>query len=227
MNLTPRIYARILFALASLALWPLNLHAEDRAPEEVLNIDFNGTDSGQLSPTFSGTGPLGGGVFWNGVNASKRPENGVKVWTGLVYSDGQTTSDVQLTARDFPGVMTMLNEKNGAPTSLHNNALLVDMISSPRNFGVPSQLSISGLKPNTSYDLIIYGRSGTTGTKFTVEGLSLETSGVGPGDPPLEEGRDYVRYPSISSGDSGEIAITAEGTRSGVHLSGLSLAPSK
>lgn len=199
----------------------------ERPPEEVLNVDFNGTDSGQLSSTFAGAGPLGGGVFWNGLNASMRSEDGVKVWNGLVYSDGQTTSDVQLTARDFTGVMTMLYEQDGTPTSIHNNALLVDMLSTTRNSGMPGELSISGLKPNTSYDLVLYGRSRNVGTKFTVEGVSLETTGVGPGDPPLEEGRDYVRFPAISSGDSGEIIISAEGTGSGAHLAGLSIAPSE
>lgn len=199
----------------------------DRPPEEVLNVDFNGTDSGQLSPTFAGAGPLGGGVFWNGLNASFRTEDGAKVWNGLVYSDGQAESDVQLTARDFTGVMTMLYEKDGTPTNIHNNALLVDMIATPRSSGLPGELSISGLKPNTSYDLVLYGRSRNVGTKFTVDGISLETSGVGPGDPPLEEGRDYVRFSAISSGDSGEIIITAEGTGSGSHLAGLSIAPSQ
>jgi len=120
----------------------------------------------------------------------------------------------------------MLNEKDGTPTSIHNNALLVDMISTTRG-SMPAELSISGLKPNTSYDLVLYGRGSGAGTKFTVDGMSLETSGVGPGDPPLEEGRDYVRFPAISSGDSGEIIITAEGTTSGAHLAGLSIAPSQ
>jgi hypothetical protein len=227
MHLKPRTVARIFSALASLVLWPLHLHAEDRAPEEVLNIDFNGTDSGQLSPTFAGAGPLGGGVFWNGLNASIRTENAVKVWTGLVYSDGQTESGVQITSRDFRGVNTSLYNKDGTPTSIHNNALLVDRIGTTRDCGMPGELSISGLKPNTGYDLILFGRSSTAGTKFTVEGVSLETSGVGPGDLPFEEGRDYVRFPSISSGDAGEIIIIADGTISGAHLAGLSLAPSQ
>lgn len=226
MNLKPSTAAHIFIALAFLANWTFNLHAEERAPEEVLNIDFNGTDSGQISPTFAGAGPLGGGVFWNGVNASTHAENGVKVWSGLVYSDGQTESEVQITARDIIGVMTMLHEQDGSPTCIHNNALLVDMISTTRDDGA-GELSISGLKPNTSYDLVLYGRGTNVGTKFTVEGISLETSGIGPGDPPLEEGRDYVRFPSVSSGDSGEIIFTAGGTGSGVHLSGFSLAPSR
>lgn len=227
MNLKPSTAAHIFFALTFLANWTFNLYAEERAPEEVLNIDFNGTDSGQISPTFAGAGPLGGGVFWNGVNASTRAENGVKVWSGLVYSDGQTESEVQITARDIIGVMTMLHEQDGSPTSIHNNALLVDMISTTRSSGMPGELSISGLKPNTSYDLVLYGRGTNVGTNFTVEGISLETSGIGPGDPPLEEGRDYVRFPSVSSGDSGEIIFTAGGTGSGAHLSGFSLAPSR
>jgi hypothetical protein len=227
MNLKPHFGAHILFALCSLVCWSFDLHAEDRPPEEVLNVDFNGTDSGQMSPTFAGAGPLGGGVFWNGVNASIHAENGAKVWNGLVYSDGQTESDVQITARDIMGVMTMLSEKDGSPTAIQNNPLLVDMISTTRSSGMPGELSISGLKPNTSYDLVLYGRGSNVGTKFTVDGVSLETSGIGPADPPLEEGRDYVRFPSISSGDSGEIIFTAEGTGSGAHLAGLSLAPSK
>jgi hypothetical protein len=221
------IFAPFFFLAALLVVCPLGLQAEDRAPEEVLNIDFNGTDSGQISPTFAGAGPLGGGVFWNGVNASTHAENGVKAWSGLLYSDGQTESDVQITARDIMGVMTMLSGTDGAPTPIHNNALLVDMISTTRSSGIPGELSISGLKPNTSYDLVLYGRASNVGTKFTVDGVSLETSGIGAGDPPLEEGRDYVRFPSISSGDSGEIIFTAEGTGSGAHLAGLSLAPSK
>jgi len=218
-----------LLAMGALLLSFLSvpLHAE-RPPEEVLNVDFNGADSGQVSPTFAGAGPLGGGVFWNGVYAGIDAKDGVKIWSGLVYSDGQTASDVQLTARDFSGVMTLLYAEDGTtPTSIHNNALLVDMISTPNSSAMPAELSISGLKPNTRYDLVLYGRSGTTGTKFTVEGMSLETSGVGPGDPPLEEGRDYVRFPAVSSGDSGEIIITADGTTSGAHLAGLSIAPSQ
>jgi hypothetical protein len=227
MNLKPSTAAHIFFALAFLANWTFNLHAEERAPEEVLNIDFNGTDSGQLSPTFAGAGPLGGGVFWSGVNASITPADGVKVWSGLVCSDGQTESDVQLTARDMMGVNTMLYEQDGTtPSSVHNNALLVDAISTTRGDGA-GELSISGLKPNTNYDLILYGRAPTNGTKITVEGLSLETSGLGPGDLPLEEGRDYVRFPAINSGDTGEIIVSAEGTSSGAVLNGLSIAPAQ
>ena len=220
-------YVRLLATGALLfSFLSVPLHAE-RPPEEVLNVDFNGSDSGQLSPTFAGAGPLGGGVFWNGVAASITPADGVKVWSGLVCSDGQTESDVQLTARDMMGVNTMLYEQDGTtPSSVHNNALLVDIISTARGDGA-GELSASGLDPNTSYDLVLYGRSPTAGTKFTVDGMSLETSGVGPGDPPLEEGRDYVRFPAISSGDSGEIIITAEGTSSGAHLAGLSIAPSQ
>lgn len=199
----------------------------ERAPEEVLNVDFNGTDSGQLSPTFAGAGPLGGGVFWNGLNASIRADDGVKTWNGLVYSDGQTESGIQMSARDFTGVMTMLYEKDGTtPSSLQNNSLLVDMIATVRN-GSPGELSISGLKPNTTYDLVLYGRGNNVGTRFTIDGASLETKGVGPGDLPLEEERDYVRFPGVSSGDSGEIIVTAEGTGSGAHLAGLSIAPSQ
>jgi hypothetical protein len=201
----------------------------ERSPEDILNLDFNGTDSGQLSPTFAGRSPLGGGVFWNGVNANANAASGSRVWSwiGLVYSDGQTESDLEISAREFTGVMTLLHEEDGfTPGGLHNNALLVDVMSTLSDSGVSGELSISGLKPQTSYDLVLYGRGVGVGTSFTVEGLPLQTSGIGAGEFPLEESRDYVRFDSIGSGDIGEITILLSGPW-GALLAGLTIATSQ
>ena len=210
------------------AFFAVSLHAGEPSPEEVLNVDFNGTDSGKLSPTFSGKSPLGGGVIWNGLNASIGATDGLKIWTGLLFSDGQTDSEVQIAARDFPGVNTNLTVSKEDPTPhiLAENALLVDLISTTRG-SEPAELSISGLKPNTNYDLALFGRSHNVGTKFVANGEEKRTTGVGPADLPMEEGRDYVVYYSVNSGANGEIIVTAEGTGSGAHLAGLSVAPSK
>jgi hypothetical protein len=225
----PATSLRYLVASTSLAaIFAVSLHASEPSPEEVLNVDFNGSDSGKLSPTFSGKSPLGGGVIWNGLNASIRATDGLKVWTGLLFSDGQTDSEVQIAARDFTGVNTSVTVSKDDPTPhiLVENALLMDKISTTRG-SEPAELSISGLKPNANYDLALFGRSHNVGTKFLVNGEEKRNTGVGPADLPMEEGRDYVVYYSVNSGANGEIIVTAEGTGSGAHLAGLSVAPSK
>lgn len=215
----------ILTAFASLA--PISAHAVERSPGEVLNIDFNSTSSGKISPTFSGVSPLGGGVFWNGLNGNGG--GGVaKAWTkGLTQSDVFTESEVTFSQKGFTAANTFLFEKDGTtPNVLAENALLVDMIGTSRGDD-PGEFTISGLKPNANYDLALFGRSHNVGTKFIVNGEEKRTTGVGPANLPMEEGRDYVIYYSVNSGESGEIFVTAEGTESGAHLAGLSIAPSK
>ena len=208
------------------------LAAEAEAdPAKALNVDFNGTDSGQLSPTFSGVGALGGGVFWNGLNASFPPTNGEKTWdVALVYSDGHTQSDIQVISRGLFGIATMLTVSKDDPTPsvFHDNALLVDVIGNARAEN-PGDLSISGLEPNTDYDLVLYGRAftGNCGTKFVVNGEEQQTTGVGPADIPMQGDRDFVTYRSVNSGGNGEIIVTVDGTSSGSALAGFSIAPTK
>jgi len=223
---TTLLYPLAMFAaLASLA--PISAHAVERSPEEVLNIDFNSTSSGELSPTFSGVSPLGGGVFWNGLTGNGG--GGVaKAWNkGLMKSDAFTESEVTISQAGFFGANTFLFERDGVtPNVLSENALLVDLISTVRNDD-PGELTISGLKPNTPYDLALFGRASDIGARFIIGTEEKATSGKGPSDLPMEEGRDYVLFSSIDSGPNGEIVVVAAGTTSGAYLSGLSIAPSK
>ena len=223
---TTLLYPLAMFAaLASLA--PISAHAVERSPGEVLNIDFNSTSSGKLSPTFSGVSPLGGGGFWNGLTGNGA--GGVaKAWIkGLMKSDAFTESEVTISQKGFTAANTFLFEKDGeTPTVLAENDLLVDMIGSSL-YDDPAELTISGLKPNTTYDLALFGRASDIGARFIIGAEEKATSGKGPCVPTMEEGRDYVVFSSVDSGSNGEIVVVAAGTTSGAYLSGLSIAPSK
>ena len=215
----------MLAALASLA--PISAHAVERSPGKVLNIDFSTTSSGKLSPTFSGVSPLGGGVFWNGLN-SNGGTGVAKAWNkGLMKSDAFTESEVTISQTGVFAANTFLFEKDGVtPNLLSENALLVDMIGTGRNDD-PGELTISGLKPNTHYDLALFGRASNIGTRFLIGTEEKATSGEGLSDLPMEERRDYVLFSSIDSGSNGEIVVVAAGTTSRASLSSLSIAPSK
>ena len=225
-----KITTNLLYPLAMFAalasLGPISAHAVDRSPGEVLNIDFNSTASGKLSPTFSGVSPLGGGVFWNGLLGNAR--GGVaKAWTkGLMQSDASSESHVTISQKGLIGVNSFLFEKDGVtPSLVAENALLVDAITTPRD--VKGELTISGLKPNTPYDLALFGRASKVGTRFCIGAEEKATSGKGPSDLPMVEGRDYVVFSSIDSGPNGDIVVVGAGTTSGAYFSGLSIAPSK
>ena len=216
--------ALILVTLSTRALRAAEAEAD---PAKVLNVDFNGSDSGRISPTFSGVGPLGGGVIWNGLNASFPSTGGVKIWNDFYNSDGRTQSDVQIAIKGMEGVVTMLkvSKDDPSPSILHDNTLLVDVVGAARG-EKPGELSISRLDPNTNYDLVLFGRGFSHGTKFLLDGVEKQTTGVGPADIPMQEGRDYVVYRAVNSGSNGVIVVKAEGTTSGAILAGLSIAPS-
>ena len=227
MKITTRLHYPLAMFAALASLAPISAHAVERSPGEVLNIDFNSTASGNLSPTFSGVSPLGGGVFWNGFNGNGG--GGVtKAWnTGLMKSDAFTESEVTISQYGFTAANTFLFEVDGVtPNVLSENALLVDMIGTARGDD-PAELTISGLKPNTSYDLALFGRASNIGAVFRIGEEEKATSGKGLSDLPMEEGRDYVVFSSIDSGSNGEIVVVASGTTSGAYLSGLSIAPAK
>jgi hypothetical protein len=125
------------------------------------------------------------------------------------------------------GIVTMLkvSKDDPSPSILYGNALLVDVAGSARG-EKPGELSISRLDPNTNYDLVLFGRDFSHGTKFLLDGVEKKTTGVGPADIPMQEGRDCVVYRAVNSGSNGVIVVKAEGTTSGAILAGLSIAPS-
>jgi hypothetical protein len=195
---TTLLYPLAMFAALS-SLGPISAHAVERSPGEVLNIDFNSTKSGKLSPTFSGVSPLGGGVFWNGLLGNAL--GGVaKGWTkGLMQSDASSESHVTISQKGFIGANSFLFEKDGVtPSLVAEKALLVDAITTPRD--VKGELTISGVKPNTPYDLALFGRASKIGTRFCIGAEEKATSAKGPSDLPMVYGRDYVVIPQKIQG---------------------------
>lgn len=199
----------------------------------LLNLDINGQGTGDPGaptkasvanggdPNTNQTGGAGavGTVndFWNGVledNSSATP--GTFTATGLLLADGTTLSTVTVSVGggyvggdflfpDFPRD-DLLNDyivgvHSGSPTA------------------TPGTVTISGLLPNTSYDLYMFASNGrdTAGGVFSVNGGATQTAS-GEDPPPggaaslyYQAGFDYAPILNVLSNANGELLISEFG----------------
>ena len=182
-------------------------------PAQLIDVDFaqnNGPGWGgggpNPAPTMSGAAVLGAaGDRWNGIDVN----SGTAL--PLFHADG-SPSTVTMTFASGGGydVNSFGGSTPFAGTSY--NALMENYLYT----GAPETITLSGLAPNSTYDLILYNAADSSAsatgrtTFFTVNGLSL-TSTWDAASSTLIAGVDYVEFPSALSDSSGNLVITYNG----------------
>lgn len=159
-------------------------------------------------PTMSGAAVLGSaGDQWNGISGS----SGTGI--ALKYADG-SASPVTLSFTSGGGY-NVYDYSGATPfTGTPWNALMETYL---YNGGVPQTITLSGLTPNSIYNLIVYNaaNSGATGrtTYFTVNGNSQGSTWNGTSNA-LVAGVDYSAFSTALSDNSGNLVITYSGNGS-------------
>lgn len=177
---------------------------------QLIDVNFTqnssaGTGGPNPGPTMSGSAVLGSaGDQWNGVNGS----SGSRI--PLVYvSSGASPVTMTFTAGggynvyDYSGTTPF----TGTPyCSLTENYLY--------NGGSPQTITLSGLTPNSTYNLAVYNAANTNAagrtTYFTVNGTTLSSTWNGSSSA-FVPGVDYLYFPSVVSDSSGNLVITYTG----------------
>lgn len=181
---------------------------------QLIDVDFN-TNSAPLSaggpvigPTMSGAAVLGAaGDHWNGVDASSG--TGIP----LIYANG-SNSPVTITFTSGGGYDVHSYGGSTPFASTPFDALMEDYLFSG---GVTQAVTLSGLVPNSTYDLVLYNAADVSGagrtTYFTVNS-NLQSSTWNGSSNTLIAGVDYVEFTSALSDSSGNLAITWSGNGS-------------
>ncbi len=174
---------------------------------EVINVDFNGNENGggTMGPTYSGQGALSDPDrnHWNGVNCSTLNDFAV---ANLKTSAGSIISSVGFTfdlVSGGGGVYHAITDR----TPNNATALMEDWLF----FGGSSHvnLTITGLTPGGSHDLVFYGSSdGNWASAFTVSGVTKITGPSSTSTAALTAGEDYVVFSSITADAGGQIAVS-------------------
>jgi aryl-phospho-beta-D-glucosidase BglC (GH1 family) len=182
---------------------------------QLINVDFNqnngvgwGGGGPNPGPTMSGAAVLGtAGDEWNGVNVN----NGSGI--SLNYADG-SASPIKMTFTSGGGYD--VNSYGGATPFVGTpyDALMEDYLYTG---GSVQTISLSGLAPNSIYNLILYNAANNSAggrtTYFTVNGISQ--SGTWDGlSSTLIAGVDYVNFASALSDGSGNLVVTYGGNGS-------------
>ena len=196
----------VLFAAMVMAL-PFPLHAK------LIDVNFTqnsspGTGGPSPGPTMSGAAILGSaGDQWNGISGSS--SNGIS----LIYSDG-TTAPVKMAfssgggfnVYDYAGTTPFTG---GADAALMENYLY--------NNGAPQTITLSGLAPNTAYDVALYNAANASAngrtTYFTISSNTLSSTWNGTSSTFIP-GIDYVYFPAAWSDGTGKLGITYTGNGS-------------
>jgi hypothetical protein len=181
----------------------------------LINVDMN-TD---VSPTFTGSGVLGGGT-WNGVAVTG---NTITTASNLLDSTGAaTTVDLTLSSANLSN-FDAVNGNNGPA-----NDLLRDYGSSGGYVNIV--VTISGLLPSASYDLVSYNAGDNTSQGTSISGAISGTT-TSAQRTSYVEGVNYIRGTAISDG-SGSLSFTVadNGTQfamiNGLQISGTVPEPS-
>jgi len=156
-------------------------------------------------PTMSGAAVLGAaGDQWNGIGGS----SGTGI--ALKYANGSSAPvNLSFTAG---GGFNVYDYSGSTPfTGTPWNALMETYL---YNSGVPQTISLSGLVPNSIYNLVVYNaaNSSATGrtTYFTVNGSTQGSAWTGTNNT-LAAGVDYLEFPTAWSDGSGNLVITYTG----------------
>ena len=177
---------------------------------DLINLDWYVSGAGGPAGTFDGaTAPVLGsdGDTWNGIDVSYG-NIGQSVDTGmLVDSTGVATGvSVQITqiysAYDLTGNGTY--DPTVDPTF---QDLMIDylFLNDTVNSAV---ITIDGLIPSASYDLVLFGaNSAGQPSTFTIGGVSKSTTDLGSIGTTLIEADEYVRFNGLVSNAAGQIVI--------------------
>lgn len=178
---------------------------------QLIDVDFNtnstppGHGGPAIGPTMSGAAVLGAaGDQWNGIDVASG--TGIP----LFYVNG-SNSPVTMTFTSGGGYD--VNSYGGSTpfAGTPYDALMEDYLF---NGGVPQTVTLSGLVPKSTYDLVLYnaadvGGAGRT-TFFTVNTNTLSSTWNGSSNT-LIAGVDYVQFTSALSDSSGNLVITWSG----------------
>lgn len=194
---------------AMVVFFPVPLHAK------LIDVNFTqnnspGEGGPSPGPTMSGAAILGSaGDQWNGINGS----SGTGI--SLIYSDG-TTSPVKMAFSSGGGYNVY---DYGGTTPFAGAAAAALMENYLYNGGVPQTITLSGLAPNTAYDVALYNAANTSAdangraTYFTVNSNTLSSTWNGTSST-FVPGIDYVYFPAAWSDATGKLAITYTGNGS-------------
>jgi len=178
---------------------------------QLINVDFNENSSASSGggpnpgPTMSGAAVLGAvGDRWNGIDASSG--SGIP----LIYANGSASAVTM--AFTSAGGYDVNNYGGSTPfAGTPYDALMEDYL---YNGGTPQTITLSGLAPNSFYNLVLYNAAdvpaaGRT-TYFTVNGNTQSSTWNGSSST-LIAGIDYVDFASALSDGSGNLIITWTG----------------
>jgi hypothetical protein len=204
------------------------------AQAQLINVQFADNATGNayggggpaVEPTQSGAAVLGSaGDTWNALSAftySSYPTGGSGGPFSLVYANGSPSSVTMSSltfngsfvsdAPNFPSISTF----NGTPWA----NLMGAYISVPSQTA-PGFVSLTGLSPSASYNLVLYnaanaslnGFSTARTTRFTVDSNTLSSAWDG-STSTLVQGVDYVEFSGVKSDAMGNLVITFSGTGS-------------
>ncbi len=178
-------------------------------------IDVNFTENSSAGeggpnpgPTMSGAAVLGlAGDQWNGISGS----SGTNI--ALKYTDGTASPFVM--SFTAGGGYNVYDYSGSTPfTGTPWNALMETYL---YNDGVTQAVSLSGLTPNSIYNLVVYNAANSSAagrtTYFTVNGNTQGSTWTGTNNT-LVAGVDYLEFPTVFSDSSGNLVITYTGNGS-------------
>ncbi|MGH8023290.1 MAG: glycoside hydrolase family 5 protein [Limisphaerales bacterium] len=213
-------YSTYLMALAALAAAP-----PATLPARLIDVNFTqnssaGAGGPSPGPAMSGAAVLGSpGDTWNAVGGV----SGVGI--PLVCADG-TASTVKM-AFSSGGGYNVFDYSGSTPfAGCPGDALMQTYL---YNGGVPQTVTLSGLTPNTAYDVMLFNAANISAvgrlTSFTINGRTLSSVWDGTCSAFIP-GVDYVFFPDAWSDGSGTLAVTYTGSGGGEgDLNGFQIQP--
>lgn len=177
---------------------------------QLIDVNFTqnssaGTGGPNPGPTMSGAAAVGSASDqWNGINGSSGTGISLKYATG-------STSPVTMTFTAGGGY----NVYNYAGTTPFTGTKYCSLMENYLyNSGTPRTITLSGLTPNSTYNLALYNGANTNAvgrtTYFTVNGKTLSSTWNGSAST-FVPNVDYVYFSSVTSDGSGNLAITYTG----------------
>ncbi len=192
----------------------LSLQVAGTVQAQLIDVDFNTNSSPPsaggpaIGPTMSGAAVLGAaGDQWNGIDVSSG--TGIP----LFYVNG-SNSPVTMTFTSGGGYDANSNGGSTPFAGTPYDALMEDYLFSG---GVAQTVTLSGLRPNSRYDLVLYNAADVNGvgrtTYFTVNS-NLQSSTWNGSSKTLIAGIDYFEFTAAMSDSSGNLVINWSGNSS-------------
>lgn len=202
--------ARLPFILKFCAFAAVALAGPAMLSAELIDVNFTqnssaGTGGPSPGPTMAGAAVLGvAGDQWNGISGSSGNA------LALIYADG-SASGVRMTFGSGGGYNVY---DYGGSTPFDGGAYDALMQNYLYNNGVSQTIALSGLHPNTPYNVVLYNAAdiaaaGRT-TFFTIDGNTLSSTWNGTCTA-FVPWIDYVCFPAAFADASGNLAIAYTG----------------